>query len=678
MMVDDGHAHPSHIMVTGPDSAESSRMARLNDFTAPAESIEALKRRFVRQNREIARVNSIQSLRIRSLESEVSHLLAENVSLREQVINLTHDIDRLEAAKSLSNGVYEIKSRLDAKLAELSGLANDLGMLPRKVGKPEGGKQDTELDRPKATAPESRPRPTDPEGPPDLDDGRLPAILEDKYYPRRTLEAREIQSLTEADASVIETSPQPQQSPIGGLDLGLESPTPNMNEDRLQNRTSEGESPDLFFPSTLETRKRKKKPTQSTDPVAKEATRGDSDSSGTTLTRKSGSKRKFSPDDDGFLSDPASEDEFQFSRPSHTPRKNTEPTETIQQESLPSKTPINSDTRPIKPASTKRKVLEPKSANVNLGSPKKARSLHTDSKILPPAASNENEMSPQKPKELLNHKPKRPSQAVRGSRAASDSLKAKRSSRSIGTEDASEISPNVQSDEALAADFDANTMSRPSRRRGAVVSYAEPNLRAKMRRPTKEMIDAVANEDARRSSSFQFLPDGFSDERDKNHGGTPGHSPRLRPSGTLPADLALADQATDHFKNHPAQSLVGVSQRRSKISLGNGDDRSSTDYNESAGGFAPETSTLDELRSNSKHTARRQPRRHSSNPKSTSRKAPSMRDVDTSGEPQSPYRDTASLQQSILEDEDAEWKDSMDAGVRRETRIATRRRSMMV
>lgn len=44
--------------------------------------------------------------------------------------------------------------------------------------------------------------------------------------------------------------------------------------------------------------------------------------------------------------------------------------------------------------------------------------------------------------------------------------------------------------------------SRPSRRSRAAVSYAEPNLRDKMRRPTKELLDAVAGEGkhARRSS----------------------------------------------------------------------------------------------------------------------------------------------------------------------------------
>lgn len=130
----------------------------------------------------------MQSLRIRSLESEVSHLLAENVSLREQIINLTQENERFESARMLHEGVYEIKSRLDAKLAELSALASDLGMLPRKVGRLGGDKTGADSDRPRATAAETRPRTTDSEFNTGPEDGRLPAIVEDKYYPRRTLE----------------------------------------------------------------------------------------------------------------------------------------------------------------------------------------------------------------------------------------------------------------------------------------------------------------------------------------------------------------------------------------------------------------------------------------------------------------------------------------------------------
>lgn len=186
-------------------------MARLNESTASTEPIEIcsykdlntpkyrcamlieyfclVKRRFVRQNREIARVNSIQSLRIRSLESEVSHLLSENVSLREQIIALTQDLERFEAAKTLHDGVYDVKARLDSKLVELSSLIIELGSLPRRYAKktrdepePMGGElpRDTGFTQPVRDA--NLDRALELEA-----NGKLPVILEDKYFPRRTL-----------------------------------------------------------------------------------------------------------------------------------------------------------------------------------------------------------------------------------------------------------------------------------------------------------------------------------------------------------------------------------------------------------------------------------------------------------------------------------------------------------
>lgn len=49
--------------------------------------------------------------------------------------------------------------------------------------------------------------------------------------------------------------------------------------------------------------------------------------------------------------------------------------------------------------------------------------------------------------------------------------------------------------------------SRPSRRNRAAISYAEPNLRDKMRRPTKELYDAVTGEGkySRRSSQAELV-----------------------------------------------------------------------------------------------------------------------------------------------------------------------------
>ena len=130
----------------------------------------------------------MQSLRIRSLESEVSHLLAENVSLREQVINLTQETERLEAAKALHEGVHKLKSRLDAHVAEACQLVRELERLPQIAAKLNGAKREVESDRPKMTASDLRASMANPEHTAEIDDGRLPPILEDKYYPRRTLE----------------------------------------------------------------------------------------------------------------------------------------------------------------------------------------------------------------------------------------------------------------------------------------------------------------------------------------------------------------------------------------------------------------------------------------------------------------------------------------------------------
>ena len=163
-----------------------------------------MKRRFVRQNREIARyavpvacvtsayryrANSTQSLRIRNLESEVSRLLSENVSLREQVIKLHYEVEK-STSKSLREGMDSVKSKLEAKLTELGGLIRELGEVQNGA----------ENQRPAKRKSLSR---SSPERSPDQKnwknvltlsevtggaDGRLPPIVEGKYFPRRTME----------------------------------------------------------------------------------------------------------------------------------------------------------------------------------------------------------------------------------------------------------------------------------------------------------------------------------------------------------------------------------------------------------------------------------------------------------------------------------------------------------
>ncbi|KAG9892530.1 hypothetical protein KCV05_g14071, partial [Aureobasidium melanogenum] len=103
-------------------------MARLNEAPLPTESVDALKRRFVRQNRELAKNNSAQCLRIRALECEVSRLLAENLDLREDIVHLQAQLS--ESRPRIDNSaLVSVKDQLQAKLLEFGALVSELGQI---------------------------------------------------------------------------------------------------------------------------------------------------------------------------------------------------------------------------------------------------------------------------------------------------------------------------------------------------------------------------------------------------------------------------------------------------------------------------------------------------------------------------------------------------------------------
>ncbi|KAJ5549747.1 hypothetical protein N7535_002312 [Penicillium sp. DV-2018c] len=631
-------------------------MARLNDYAAPAESIEALKRRFVRQNREIARVNSLQSLRIRSLESEVSHLLSENVSLRKQVITLTQETERLEAGKLLHNGIYDIKSKLDAKLAELNILATELGSLPRNVSK----QCDKQCAEPKQTT-ESRPRTETMGG----EDGRLPAIVEDKYYPRRTLDPLEIDNLIDDDHSVLVSPPQfslmPEEAEEAETPVEHSSQSPPETTSSSYAHNDLPEESETLLPATLETRKKKRKSGSMIAPEISPAPMDLETSPSISLTQHATStsaKRKYNPeDDDQFVSDlHVDEDEFEFTRPSHSPKKQTNPFETTQR-----------DQSPI-PVIPMRKVLEPKSANANLSSPKKARmSSNQTAKLLQrPTKGDENSDSPRKFKTVEKLTDKALNQKPRVSKVASRT-KEKRTARPASTQlEESALRQSALSPQPNGSKSEEDTGARPSRRRGTVVSYAEPNLRDKMRRPTKELIDAVAF-GSRRSSSFQSV-------RNSLEGGeTRGHS---QPHDSLPADLTHAEQDADMSCGGGSSEnmLATVSQRKRKVSSAPKDDsdagdRSSDLQREIENSLADISAQVSQESS----ASRRHTRRHSSNPKSATANTPKP-DGEQS-EPQSPVGDSPEYEDPFRPTLDGTTENNL---ARRGQRVAVRRKSMMV
>ena len=135
------------------------------------------------------RANSTQSLRIRNLESEVSRLLSENVSFREQVIRLKHEVER-DTSRAAQKNIDVIQSKLEAKLTELGELVQELGMVQSNVESSRAHKRNS-MNR---TSPKRSPDQKNWKNALTLSevtggtDGRLPPIIEDKYYPRRTME----------------------------------------------------------------------------------------------------------------------------------------------------------------------------------------------------------------------------------------------------------------------------------------------------------------------------------------------------------------------------------------------------------------------------------------------------------------------------------------------------------
>jgi hypothetical protein len=142
--------------------------------------VRIVRRKYTRQNKDIARINSAQAVRIRNLENEVSRLLAENLELRADILNLQAGTVR---SQHIVDHVGHIKSALDDKLRELGELVTRLEQPPPAPGR--RSSVGSRLPRAVPKSPGQRQRELE-----ELaeQEGRLPIILENKSFPRRTLE----------------------------------------------------------------------------------------------------------------------------------------------------------------------------------------------------------------------------------------------------------------------------------------------------------------------------------------------------------------------------------------------------------------------------------------------------------------------------------------------------------
>lgn len=464
----------------------------------------AVKRRFIRQNREIARVNSTQSQRIRNLETEISRLVAENVSLREQAIAAQAEAERWRTASNVNREILDMKERMERKVNELSSLIVEMGQLPERAAEKRRRKSGIQGTRHSTDQGWLNRQSIRDAGAADkeLYDGRLPIIQEDKLYPRRTLEGAEIMAIRDEEA-LQQASESPDLGPPPVAHFDVAEPIAFDSSTAIEQEDAENL---LQLPSTLE--KRRKRRTSSllqdmpTEPVSEQSL---PEEHGPQLL-KSGAKRKLDLTEleEPRQQPPSENDDFVFQRRQAifnnpaTVKKASRFTRAPGREN--EKTTEAKGTSPLKAAGGSRKILAPKSTN----SPTKRR-IHVSEKLadLEDGQGGEQKhpanLSPRKfqaPQELEIH-----DIVMEPNKAAESHGLPPKTPAAQGDDILSPIStePSVRathhSQEAAilnsVEDVLNGSIGRGSRRVRAAVSYAEPNLRDKMRRPGKELVGAV-------------------------------------------------------------------------------------------------------------------------------------------------------------------------------------------
>jgi hypothetical protein len=490
-------------------------MARLNEPPiAPqpsAETIDTIKRRFLRQNRELAKTNSTQSIRIRSLENDCHRLLAENLALREQVLSLHNTIE----SRPAFDHIDAVKSQLEAKIQELGGLVAGLAQMKNE----NKGRRKSHATAKRKSGEERQWRSG--LGLQEVENGMLPTITEGKFYPRRTIGYVDTSPaqhgllvsirLTDSSADELQQVPEDQDSqspdigppPVSRFEdedpIGF-NPSPSAEEQR-QEPAEDGE-PALSV--NLETRKKRRESGprlnirrvsvfESAEESVEEAAK----------PLRTGAKRKFSVQEDED-SNQSKGDAFRFSRRNAPSASETEVS--------------NGDSRPSSP---ERPVLSAKPVNTDpVLSPKKQRSSVQDK-----PEKVEKPEKPEKPAPKARGRPRinitrhatpdLPLLPMPEPVLAADIVLESLPPKTPAVEDIfspPSTEPSTQRPENkdtpppgdLSASYQTGQAGRPGRRARPQVSYKEPSLSVKMRRPDAKLVDAVI--DRRTSVETQGAP----------------------------------------------------------------------------------------------------------------------------------------------------------------------------
>ena len=485
-------------------------------------------------------------MRIRNLESEVSRLLGENVSLREQIIKLHYTLDN-----SVGRGGWDkvdgLKQKLESGLTELGSILQELGEVQNKAVKECPAKRNITSH----SSPKRSPNPRQWKNNLNLSDfagevdGRLPPILEDKCFPRRTLKyvhmakfvsaekltfgsGTEMQGIL-ADSGNFTDSPELGPPPVAVFEEGDPIKFTHVPE-RASTQVDSDTAAKLS--SNLETRRKRRESFHQRNPSSQSQIT-DLDTrelvfdgkAATVQALKPGAKRKLNMrDEDDQPRADTGKDEFRYLRKGSEMEGENMKSRTISRTSSAEQTIASSKNlkQHNKPERYKdpnplgaRRALGPKSVNSDPQSPAKlARSTSTEKdlggkqdlvKRIRERNQGRDKQNPTKVQKAV-----RAIEIPETREVASADLPPKTPILpgldlfSPTTSDPSERRPELRDTPPppdLGPDTGTGSFGRSSRRSRGSVSYAEPNLRDKMRRPTKDLIDAVGAEEKLRQAA---------------------------------------------------------------------------------------------------------------------------------------------------------------------------------
>ncbi|KAM4060636.1 shugoshin [Hirsutella rhossiliensis] len=555
-------------------------MARLNEPPVSSDSIETLRRKMLRQNRDLAKSNNVRALRIRELENECACMLSENLELRSRILELEKQVQDNDARR-IADHALAIKAKLESQLTEWGTLLAGLGLEPPikrhspRISKSTRQRMSFSANRPSPSQRRLRDVARDIE--------ELGHISETKSCPRRSMNPEQILALrSEVDSTHSpELGPPPMSKFIDEDPVKVDSPSRPAAPDIAQESSPRHKiEPPVSFPSpqayspyvdSTQVSKAAESPPPSPSPSPKVmmpplVTQQSNSQPGTPAEPvavqqpvRTGSKRKFGVRED-----------IENIPMQPTADENQVPKVITEKPSVQDK----ADGKNLKELAYIRKdVRERKGVNYGARKPLAAKStndgIRSPWKMGKPTVNDGPAMS-----KIYPDRPKAPGSRTKAKAKISPSIEVE-AAPELEIPPPSTTEPTVRlseptlllpsSPEPISGDnthrgdtpppadiSSSGETTRPGRRNRAAISYAEPNLRDKMRRPSKQLYDAVAGEGkySRRSSSQAETP-----------GPDPQQVKRESPAGeswrSLPA--ASAQTVAPEGDGTPQSPLAGKS-----------------------------------------------------------------------------------------------------------------------